>query len=357
MTAQFQRRLADAAEQQGRLDDTYQALLEADRLTPGDLQTRLSLGENRYRAHRYREAAQYLGAIADHPDAERLPEEAAEAVYHGALAELKLRRPEKAMPLVEAAVRIHPGHVAALGLLAERALENGDVARGLELLELQAQATREPEDRALRFERVADAILSELNDTKRAAVGYEQALVAAGEAASVALLEKTLNLQRAGGRIEAAAATARASLDRDAPAPERAKRLREAAALDAALGHDNVARERLQKALEIDPLEHETLAGLSALLVQEGKDDEAAQLLTRALPLLPAPTPGLRGARASLWMRLGECRERQRDAKGALVAFEKAIKPIRRGGRCASFCSSATATIRSTTRRCGSIAR
>ncbi len=41
VAAQFHRRLADAAEQQGRLDDAYQALLEADRLTPGDLQTRL----------------------------------------------------------------------------------------------------------------------------------------------------------------------------------------------------------------------------------------------------------------------------------------------------------------------------
>ena len=332
VAAQFHRRLADAAEQQGRLDDAYQALLEADRLTPGDLQTRLLLGENRYRAHRYREAAQYLGAVADHPDAERLPEEAAEAVYHGGLAEMKLRRNEKAMALVEAAVRIHPGHVAALGLLAERALEGGDVARGLELLELQAQATREPDDRALRFERVADAILSELNDTARASAAYDQAATAAGDKASVTLLEKTLNLQRAGGKIEAAAKTAALLLERDAPAPEKAKRLREAAALDAALGRKGEARERLQKALELDPLDHETLAGLSAMLVQEGKDDEAAQLLTRALPLLAPATPGHRAARASLWMRLGECRERQRDAKGAIVAFEKALEadPARR---------------------------
>ena len=335
VTAQFHRRLADASEQQGRLDDAYQSLLEADRLTPGNLHTRLLLGENRYRAHRYREAAQYLGAVADHPDAERLPEEAAEAVYHGALAELKLRRPEKAMALVEAAVRIHPGHVAALGLLAERSLEDGDVARGLELLELQAQATREPDDRALRFERVADAILSELNDTARASAAYNQATTAAGDKASVTLLEKTLNLQRAGGRIEAAAATAAKLLERDATPPERAKRLREAAALDAALGRKDEARERLQKALELDPLEHETLAGLSAMLVQEGKDDEAAQLLTRALPLLPPPTPGHRSARASLWMRLGECRERVRDARGAVVAFEKALEadPARRALR------------------------
>ena len=332
VAAQFHRRLADAADQQGRFDDAYQALLEADRLTPGDLHTRLLLGENRYRAHRYREAAQYLAAVADHPDAERLPEEAAEAVYHGALAELKLRRPERALPLLEAAVRIHPQHSNALGLLAERALEDGDLNRGLELLELQAAATRDPVERATRFERVADAVLAELNDTERAGRAYEQAVGSAGEAASLGLLDKSLHLQRARGDIEAAAATATRLLAREGTPVERAKRLREAAALDAALGKKDQARDRLQQALELDPLEHETLAGLSAMLVQDGRDEEAAQLLTRALPLLPPATPALRAARAALWMRLGEARERLRDARGAVVAYEKALEadPSRR---------------------------
>jgi golgin subfamily B member 1 len=332
VAAQFHRRLADAAEKQGRVDDAYASLLEADRILPGDIATRLSLGENRYRAHRYREAAQLLGAIADHPDAERLPEEAAEAVYHGALAELKLRRPEKALPLLEAAVRIHPSHVAALGLLAERALEAGDLPRGLELLELQAAATREPAERAVRFERVADALLADLNDTARASTAYDQAVAAAGDAASTALLDKALNLQRAGGRLEAASATANKLLARDGTPEERARRLREAAALDAALGRATAAREKLQSALELYPLDHETLAGLSAMLVQEGKDDEAAQMLTRALALLPPAPPTLRAGRASLWMRLGEARERLRDQKGAVVAFERALEadPSRR---------------------------
>jgi len=59
---------------------------------------------------------------------------------------------------------------------------------------------------------------------------------------------------------------------------------------------------------------------------------EDARALSDALPLLPPPMPGLRAARASLWMRLGECRERLRDAKGAVVAFEKALEadPARR---------------------------
>ena len=260
------------------------------------------------------------------------------------------------MPLLEAAVRIHPGHVAALGLLAERALEAGDVARGLELLELQAAATREPDERALRFERVADAVLSELNDTTRASASYDQAVAAVGDAASVALLEKTLNLQRAGGKLERAAETAARLVDRDGTPAERAKRLREAAALDAALGRKDQARERLQKALELDPLDHETLAGLSAMLVQEGRDEDAAQLLTRALPLLPPATIGLaRRARpcGCAWANAASgCAMRAARSWRS----RRRWRPTRRGAPCARRCSSATATIRRTTSRCGRIA-
>src|SRR5207302_10119486 len=132
--------------------------------------------------------------------------------------------------------------------------------------------------------------------------------------------------ERAGGRSEEAAGPATGLSDRGGPPQGRARGGREGAALDVAMGRKDLARERLQKALELDPLDHETLAGLSAMLVQEGRDDDAAQLLTRALPLLPPATVGLRAARASLWMRLGEARERLRDARGAVVAFEKALE-------------------------------
>jgi tetratricopeptide (TPR) repeat protein len=326
VAAQLYRRLAEANTAQGRLDDAYTALLEADKLAPGDLQTRLSLGENRYRSNRYREAAQQLSAIADHPEASRLPEEVGEAVYHGALAEMKLRRPDRAQALLEAAVRIHPGHEAALGLLAERALESGDAQKGLQLLEQQALATRDPAERALRLERVADALVADLGQAERAVLLYDQAIAAAGDGASTALLDKALELSRSSGQLQAAAAIAARLLERASKPNERAKRLRETAALDAALGLTEQARHRLQAALELDPLSHETLAGLSAMLVQEGRDDDAAQLLTRALPMLPPPDESLRAPRAALWTRLAETRERLRDHKGALTALERALE-------------------------------
>jgi len=211
------------------------------------------------------------------------------------------------MPLVEAAVRIHPGHVAALGLLAERALEDGDVSRGLDLLELQAQASRDPEERALRFERVADAILSELNDTTR------------GRPTTIRRWRRRATRRRCHCSKRRSTCSARADASKSR---RRRRRASSIATHRRRSGPSGCARRRrstrrsdarprrvsgCSRRLEIDPLDHETLAGLSAMLVQEGKDDEAAQLLTRALPLLPPPTPGLRAARASLWMRLGEC--------------------------------------------------
>jgi Tfp pilus assembly protein PilF len=329
--AELYRRLAVAADHRGRADDAYAALLEADRLAPGELRTRIALGENRYKQNRFREAAQHLGPLADVQEVPATAN-AAEAAYHGALAELKLRRPERALPLLDAAVRFDPEHVAALGLLAERALEAGDLARAIELLERQARSTPDGPERGLRFERVADVLLGELKDPLRACAAYQLAAQAAGPNASDELLDKTLRLERETGQLERASATAVALLEREAPAPVRARRLREAAALDAALGSADAARARLREVLELAPLDQEALAGLSAMLVTEGKDEEAAQLLTRALPLLPVADPSLRAARASLWMRLGEARERLRDGKGATLAFEKALEadPSRR---------------------------
>jgi tetratricopeptide (TPR) repeat protein len=332
VAAQFYRRLAEAAEHQGRPDEAYSALLEADRLVPGDLTTRMAMGENRYRANRYREAAQHLTAVVEHPQAASLGPAAGEAAYHAAMAEMKLRRNEKAMPLIEAAVRLHPGHAAALGLLAERAIEAGDVERALDLFERQAAATVDLAERLQRFERVGDVILSELKDRPRAMGAFERAQEAAGDNASTALLDKLLLLEREAGRLDRAAAIASKLVERATQKPERARRLREAASLDAALGKTDEAIARLKSALELDPLAHEALAGLSALLVAKGGDEEAAQLLTRALPILAPPSEAERPSRAVLWMRLGECRERLRDGKGALAAFEKALEadPSRR---------------------------
>src|SRR5262249_23623397 len=94
LNAQLYRKLATVAEEQNRPDDAFSALVQADRSKPGDLRTRMLMGENRYRVNRYREAAQYLTQLAHHPEAHDFAKEASQAVYHAALSELKLRRPD-----------------------------------------------------------------------------------------------------------------------------------------------------------------------------------------------------------------------------------------------------------------------
>ena len=103
--AKLFQRLAEVHEKLGKLDEAYRQLVEADRMGPGQLLTKLLLGENRYRAGRWREASLHLSALADHPDAAMYPEEVADALAHAAQAEIKLRHPERAIQLYESALR------------------------------------------------------------------------------------------------------------------------------------------------------------------------------------------------------------------------------------------------------------
>jgi len=88
----------------------------------------------------------------------------------------------------------------------------------------------------------------------------------------VATLETLLEVERVLGDLPAAATTAARLLSYSATPAERARRLRESASLEAAIGNDEAARARLSSALEIDPLDAETVAGYSALLVRAGDD-------------------------------------------------------------------------------------
>src|SRR5262249_25274884 len=85
-------RLAACLDGLGKLDEAYRALLDADRESPGQLLIRLGLGENRFRARRWREAALHLEAVGEHKDAEKYPDQVAQGLVYAAEAELRLRR-------------------------------------------------------------------------------------------------------------------------------------------------------------------------------------------------------------------------------------------------------------------------
>ena len=327
--AALHRRIAEAATARGNLDEAYAALLEADRRVPGDLRTRLQLGRNRYAQGRFREAAQQLGVVAEHPDLCRLGAPAAQALYEGALAEVKIKRPERVPLLLRAALALDPVHDAALGMLAAQRLEHGDRAAAVALLERQAQASPDPTARAARWERVSRMLRDDLDDPVRARSALNASVAASDESGgrpAVAVMDALLDLERRLGDLPEAAITAARLLSYSASPIERARRLRDAAALEAATGDDRAAREHLASAHELDQADQETLAGYSALLVKLGDDEAAAVLLTRVLPQLPAPSSADRRVRAAMWQRLGEVRDRLRDVRGASLAYERVLE-------------------------------
>jgi golgin subfamily B member 1 len=323
--ARLYQRLAEVHEKLGKLDEAYRQLVEADRMNGGQLLTKLSLGENRFRAGKWREAALHLAPLADHPDAAMYPEEVADAVAHAAQAETKLRRPEKAMALYEAALTLRPGHRASLRALADLALERGERQKASTYLRRMAETTTDLAERARLWEQLGDLAL-ESSDDGQALKAYEEALKAEGPPREehIGLLEKTLELQRKRGDGEAAARTSALLIDLVKDPKERAARRRDAALLMAERGSTKEAAALLEQALAEDPHDEDALFALCEL-GDKAVDKKALKArLTRTLPELPTLDGAASARRARLWERLGEL-QRKRDADGAITSFEKAI--------------------------------
>ena len=325
--AKLFQRLAEVHEKLGKLDEAYRQLVEADRMGPGQLLTKLSLGENRFRAGRWREAALHLGGLADHPDAALYPEEVADALAHAAQAEIKLRHPERAIDLYESALKLRGNHRPTLRALAELALERGEKEKAAIYLRRIAEDATDRMERAQMFERLGDLCL-ELDDEKQALAAYGEAVKAynvPGEE-QVSLLEKVLKLQRSTGATEAAAQTSALLIELVKDPKERAERRREAALLMAERGDVRGAADLLEQALMEDPQDEASLLALCGFADRLPKGFGLSDKLSRALAGLAAPAPDAesRRQRASLWQRLGEL-ARKRDPVGAIQAFEQVV--------------------------------
>jgi tetratricopeptide (TPR) repeat protein len=326
--ARLYQRLAEVNEKLGKLDEAYRQLGEADRMNGGQLLTKLALGENRFRAGKWREAALHLAPVADHPDAAVYPEEVADAVAHAAQAETKLRRPEKAMALYESALTLRPGHRASLRALADLALERGERQKASTYLRRMAETTTDLAERARLWEQLGDLAL-ESDDDAQALKAYEEALRAEGAPREehVGLLEKTLELQRKRGLGEAAARTSALLIDLVKDPKERAARRRDAALLMAERGNPKEAAALLEQALAEDANDEDALFALCELGDKAVEKKALKARLARTLPALPDLEGGdaaARARRARLWERQGEL-QRKRDHDGAIASFERAI--------------------------------
>ena len=331
LIADLHRRMAGAHEKLGRDEDAYQTLVAADRLHRGHLLIKLALGENRYKARRWREAALHLSPLAAHEDAARYPTELAAGLYHAALAEIRSLRPEKAPPLYARALELKPSYSPALQALAEVAMEQGDHKRAADLLTRQAMATEEPVERMRLYDALGDMALLMLHDEERARTCYAAAVAAAQplEAKHVPLLEKLLERQDLASDHAGAARTAELMAAFGAtPADRSARYLR--AARDYVAADDVVrARGAADRAVESDPYDVDAVDLASALAIQVGDVESAAAMLTRLTTAkddrLAATGEAGAARRAELSYRLGHARAQRGDVRQAMPAYERAI--------------------------------
>jgi tetratricopeptide (TPR) repeat protein len=307
-TAKLYHRLGEVYEKLGRLDEGYRQLVEADKALPGQLMLRIALGENRFQARRWRDAATHLEGIADHVAAPNYPEEVALALAHGAMAELRQKRPERAAALHEAALRLSPSHPQTLRALADLAIERGDRLEAARSLRLVAESCGDPAEQRRLYEQIGDLHLA-LGNMAAAREAYEEAVarIEADSPEQVPLLEKTLAAQRAEGSLRTAIETARRIADIVVEPKERAVRRCEIASFEMEQGNFDRAADLLEQAIVDDPSDETALWSLCEAYERAGRGADVGETLRRVLPQLaePAADADLARRRAELWAKLG----------------------------------------------------
>ncbi|MFN0246619.1 MAG: tetratricopeptide repeat protein [Kofleriaceae bacterium] len=327
LIADLHRRMANAHEKLGRDEDAYQTLVAADRLHRGHLLIKLALGENRYKARRWREAALHLSPLATHDDAPRYPTEVAQGLYHAALAEIRSLRPEKAPPLYQRALELKPNYAPALQALAEIAMEQGDHSKAADLLTRQATGTEEPAERLRLFEALGDMALLMLQDEDRARQCFASAVQSAQplEQKHVPLLTKLLERQDLANDHAGAARTAELMAAFGTTPTERSAHYLRAARDYLAEGDRVRARGAAERAVEADPYDTDAVDLASGLALDQGDVEAASSMLTRLLTAKDDRTSHA-GRRAMLSYRLGLSRQQRGDARQALQAYERAVQ-------------------------------
>tara|TARA_R110002073_G_scaffold225022_9_gene385475 strand:- start:5956 stop:14361 length:8406 start_codon:yes stop_codon:yes gene_type:complete len=326
--AELMRRLASAYDGLDRPDDAYQTLIGADRLHRGSLLVKLALGENRYRARRWREAALHLSALAEREDARSHPSLVANGLYHAALAEIRSLRPEKAEALYRAALALKGNYGPALRALAEIEMERGNTAEASDLLTKQAVATESPKERLRLFEALGDMAMQELHDESRAKVCYEAALRAAEplDSEHIPLLQKLLSRQVAAGERAECGRTCELLASFMQNDEERCERHTEAAQhfIDAQLPAE--ARNAAQRAVSADPYDIVACDMASELAMEAGDHEATAGMLGRLLNHREnASSESDAKDLARLWNRLADARRARGDNKSAESCYEKAL--------------------------------
>jgi tetratricopeptide (TPR) repeat protein len=259
-----------------------------------------------------------------------------------ATAEIRLRRPQMAPELYEAALALDPSCRPAVRALFEIELERGNSARAAALLEVDAEATPAGPERVRRFEGLGDLAL-QLGDQERTARAFRRAVESLPtiKEAQRPLIEKLLAAERTAGN-QAGVARAIAFLAATADPIDRAGLLCEAAEMFARADDPVSARAAAEEALSLDPYGEDAVELATELQVAAGDWEEVCSVLGRVLfrwekldvvgadpafaytPLAPGDE-GRRTRRAGLWTRLGDGRRARGDQAGAATAYQRAV--------------------------------
>ena len=325
--AELRRRLAETYTKSNRLDDAYQVLSDADRIQRGNLQIKLALGENRFEAKRWKEAALHLSALVDNAQTEKYPRQVATGLYMAGVAETRALQPEAAEPLYKKAVSLWPECAPALRALAELAMSRGNFEVASDLLARHAQATDDSRERLRLLEGLGDKAIESLNDAKRASSYYESAVGSADPltAEHIPLLEKLLAAQESVQNREGMGVTCQ-HLGRVSKTPtEKSARYKQAAEHFLADGDELRAKSAAEAALATNPYDLTAAAIASDLNLAAGEYEQVAATLGRALSYKGEVDKEDTIRQAYLWSRLGDARRQRGDAKGAVAALESAI--------------------------------
>jgi len=331
-------RVGEIFERQGQDEDGYRYLMDALRLDSKNLHLRMAVGQNRFRAERWREALRHLQEVEEHPDIRQHPIDAAEALFNAGRCEVNLRRADRAEQYYAAALELNPEHAPALHELAQICIDNGEWERAAAHLECEIPLSDDP---APRLKMLGDLRRDRLANVKGAASCYVRLLdlLPDEEATWLETLPRILPTLREAGEHEAAARAAetlaqvmwgeREKRDLLITAAEERRACGTPEAMDLARGH-------YEAALALDPGCLQAAVVLSELLAS---DEAVAELLRRVLataapqgpdgqPVAPlsGDDPSLHAkSLARLHTRLGQVLDHMGQAPEAIASLEQSL--------------------------------
>ncbi|HVO21333.1 MAG TPA: hypothetical protein VMU15_18875 [Anaeromyxobacter sp.] len=320
--------LARVQERLGRGDQAVTSLERAWAAAPDDRRVLSELARLREARREWEAASDALEGLA----AAHLSGAGAGQRHEAVAAQLRrleieegvLARPDRAARCCREVLAIDPGHRTALSALGRICARGGDWEGALATLRAEAEAARDPVERAERTVRAAQALEERLGrpaeaiDAYRAALADDPGLLAARSA-----LERLLERQ---GRWEDLCQLLEGEADGQAALPDRLDALFRLARIEEEQrGNAAAAAGWLRRVLDLDPGNAAALRQLHLVLERAGPAGELADLLAEEARRAENPRRRL----ALLERRAEVLEERARDPEGAAQAWEevRAVSP------------------------------